>query len=732
MFSNFNSFLFKFPQLQANARTKELSELYRAAKASEQNLRKSEAFLSSVLENIPNMIFVKDAQNLRYVRFNRAGEQLLGYTKEQLLGRNDYDFFPKEQADFFTAKDREVLQGRQEVDIDEEEITVAQGTRILHTKKIPIIGTDGEPEYLLGISEDITEKKEYEHKKLQLASEIAAREAAEKAARRLALLECANKALVSPRSIDEAIVEVCRCFATAFKRVVCIKILDVEQRLIHKVEAIGPSGEHIDLPDVSDGSIPNINILSRRLVGRQMLRVDRKGLTSIEADMGFRVPENASVREAAIFPLVSRDQLFGVMSVFNLPGETFEKLDLSILVELAPRMALAIENAALYEKARIASSAKSEFLANVSHEIRTPLGAIIGFAELGLDPDADGATVRNYMGTIAKNGKKLLELVNEVLDLSKIESQKIEVELLPFSLRDFWKEIMGLMEIKAAEKGLRITSDLDGDLPDHIISDPLRLRQILLNILGNAIKFTESGVVHSRIEYVRHTECDGILSFEIQDTGIGMSEQQTQKLFHAFQQADSSMSRRYGGTGLGLFLSKKLAAVMGGDLRLISSCPQEGSVFKLSVPVQTVLGHDLMATDEGPSRAQVSALGEKVATQKTVLLVDDSEDNRFLLGAYLDKLGIAYEPASNGREALERIAEKAYDIIFMDVQMPEMDGFQAVRQARQQGYQGHIVALTAHAMKGDRERCLQQGFDGYLCKPLSRETLSDYLKENLR
>ncbi|MEK6554071.1 MAG: ATP-binding protein, partial [Bdellovibrionota bacterium] len=318
---------------------------------------------------------------------------------------------------------------------------------------------------------------------------------------------------------------------------------------------------------------------------------------------------------------------------------------------------------------------------------------------------------------------QLLTLVNEILDLSKVESKKMELEQMNFSIVALLKDVVSALAMKAQQKNIQLEIDFKNLKNEYVISDSLRVRQILFNLLGNSLKFTSKGRILVRVTEVpidiNHSE----IQFQIEDTGIGMSLAQQEKLFAPFEQGDSSVTRRYGGTGLGLFLSRKLAELLGGELVLVKSAPNEGStfLFKLKVELSQLL-NPLPTEPADP-------LGELLpaAPINDVLVVDDSVENRILMDAYLNRMQIPHDFAENGRGALEKMFAHKYSVVFMDVQMPEMDGITAIKQARKEGYSGKVVALTAHAMKGDREHCISHGFDDYLCKPLSRKTLEAFL-----
>jgi PAS domain S-box-containing protein len=657
-------------------------------------LQKMTRFLDSIVENLPIMLFIKEAAGLRFERLNKAGEELLGIPREHVLGKNDYDFFPQKEADFFIAKDRDVLAGRELVDIPEEEIITTRGKRILHTRKIPLLDEEGRPSHLVGISEDIT-----------LAKDAA-----------------------------------------------------------------------------------------------------------------------AALHEAK-------------------------------------------------EAAETASRSKSEFLANVSHEIRTPMNGIIGMTELALDTDLKPEQ-REFLNMVKASADALLDVINDILDFSKIEAGKLDLDAVAFPLRDSLGDTMKTLALRAHKKGLELACHVLADVPDHLIGDPGRLRQIIVNLVGNAIKFTEKGEVvvrvksqvgNSRFEEDANGEPAGVLlHFEVQDTGIGIPRDRQEAIFAPFVQADGSTTRKYGGTGLGLAISGRLVELMGGRIG-VESEPGRGSTFRFSarfgraagapertpaatreslanLPVlivddnatnrrileemltnwhmkPTVVesgaaalaelqraykagtpyalalldammpemdGYTLasaireqvqfagtiimMLSSAERSAAQVggsaiaaalmkpikqselfdaimtsigvASRSEAAATPEAdtvpcahplrVLLAEDNAVNQKLATRLLQKRGHEVTVANNGREALAALENESFDVLLMDVQMPHMDGFEATAaiRTREQLTGAHlpIVAMTAHAMKGDREKCLQMGMDAYVSKPLQARELLEVVE----
>ncbi|MCB1694294.1 MAG: response regulator, partial [Pseudomonadales bacterium] len=384
-------------------------------------------------------------------------------------------------------------------------------------------------------------------------------------------------------------------------------------------------------------------------------------------------------------------------------------------------------------EAEAANQSKSQFLANMSHEIRTPMNAILGFTDVlrrGYSKNPD--EVSKYLNTISRSGEHLLALINDILDLSKVEAGKIEVESIETRPYQVIREVVQIMQVKAEEKGIVLTYEPEGDHPEFIFTDPGKLRQIVTNLVGNAIKFTDEGSV----TIVSHLDQSGEAPqfvVDVTDTGTGMTEAQAEKVFESFVQADSSITRKFGGTGLGLPISKGFAIAMGGDI-LVSSVPGEGSTFSLRVATGEIAGVRSLPPDE---------LGEEILEQATaetrewkfpsrrVLVVDDGTENRMLLELVLGEVGLDVDTATNGQEALDCLDASDFDIVLMDVQMPVMDGYTAVGKMRESGFAKPVIALTAHAMKGIEAQCIAAGYSGYLPKPIDIDALLARLSDEL-
>lgn len=399
-------------------------------------------------------------------------------------------------------------------------------------------------------------------------------------------------------------------------------------------------------------------------------------------------------------------------------------------------------------EAEEASRTKSEFLANMSHEIRTPMSAVLGYTDLMLNESEylqDANLRRDALLTIQRNGNYLLQLINDILDLSKIEAGKMTVEHLDCSPTEIMREVESLMRERAQVKRLELKLEIDGPIPRTIQSDPLRLRQILLNLVGNAIKFTDQGSVRIVARHLRGA--DSRIEFDVIDTGSGMTSEQQDKIFRPFSQADSSTTRKFGGTGLGLTICRRLAEFLDGDVRVVSSKPGIGTIFRLSIVAENVseeLSDDKNVFATLDSKSDIDHSQDEASQTLPhgcrILLAEDGIDNQRMITFILKKAGASVAVANNGRIALDLVgsanqAGEPFDLVLMDMQMPELDGYAATRQLRQKNFTQPIIALTAHAMADDRDKCLEAGCNDYLSKPVSKarllQLLNGYLKHEV-
>lgn len=457
--------------------------------------------------------------------------------------------------------------------------------------------------------------------------------------------------------------------------------------------------------------------------------------------LGERYPANAPYIRRALSGEVasyerhsvsgSNDAILSITFVPEFDEQGSVKGFILLASDITKHKQIEAELKAAKEAADVANATKSAFLANMSHEIRTPLGAVLGFSELMLNSELTPSERFNNFEIIKRNGKLLSNIINDILDLSKVEAGKLEIESASVHFLDLLNEIGSLLNLEATGKGISLTMTSEGVLPSVIRTDPTRLRQILFNVIGNAIKFTEKGNVSVCVKLVPGAAGAMQLAFIVKDTGTGIKPEQIERLFSPFTQADPSTTRRFGGTGLGLVLSKELAIALGGDVVLKQSQPGEGSTFVVTIDP----GHGSEVLFESSQKQERNIVPiSKIAPNPTftrlkILIVDDSPDNQALIKKLLTLVGASVETANNGREGVRKALQGDFSMILMDLQMPEMDGYEATRELRRQGYSRPIIALTAHAMKEERRKCLENGFDDHLTKPIDRESLLHALSE---
>lgn len=636
-------------------------------KLAQNELEKINKYLETIVENSPNMLFLKDAKDLTFVQFNKAGEELTGYSREEMLGKNDFDFFPKEQAEFFRDKDREVLEGENPIYIEEELIqTRYKGGRILHTKKVPVFDTQGRPEYLLGLSEDITDQKNAEREYLQRK------------------IDLDNFFRLSPDFL-------------------CIANLDFTFARLNSVweQLLGFSTEEtlklnfLDLihPDeVEETKVALSTLTTEQPLTNYQIRLRCCDSTYIWIEWHF---------------VLTGDQIYAIgrdiTKKIYYEGELKKSKD----------------------TAEAASRAKSDFLANMSHEIRNPLNAIIGFAEL-LHNNIKDEKLLSQVSSIRNSGKALLGILNDILDLSKIEAGKMKLKLEPVDLNFLIKDIENMFSQKIHEKGLSFCVEKDHDLTYKLMLDEVRFRQILFNIIGNAVKFTEKGYICLYLNKVYKDENHIDLAISIEDTGIGIPKEQHQLIFETFQQQDGQSTKKFGGTGLGLAISKKLAEMMGGKIAVISE-PEKGSIFKLIIPDVKIKHEETKMTENVFDPYSI------VFDHSTVLIVDDSELNLSLMTMTLENSNLKLITARNGKEAIELARRNHPDIILMDLKMPLMNGYEATRIIRKElgATSIPVIAISASTDLESKAHKTNVNFDGYLVKPIRLDDLFDILKRFL-
>jgi len=648
-----------------------------ARKEGEQELMRSRNELQSVIDNAPGLICLK-APDSSYLFVNQNFADFFRLDRKSVRGRNDYDLFPRKIADTFTLLDRAAMSRARPIKEElssnvDRQLQALIGLRTLLTVRVPLHGVDAAFSGLLTISEDITEEK----------------------ARQVQL----------KKNLDE-------------------------QRLIFDNSPMG-------ILITNEDWIVHANPVAAKLLGWD----SPSALVGWETAEMFASAEDyarfkkiaapmikAGQRASLEWDLYRRDRgLFSAkLSSQGLPTSTGIDSTVWILEDVSEVKRLERKHQAVSALADAVMQSKAEFLVNMSHEIRTPMNAILGFCELGLQQE-QGDKQRSYIAKAREAGLIMLKLVNDILDFSKSEAKKLSLHEEDFELAETLAAMDTVAGSVARTKGLNFSIEITPDVPRLLFGDALRLQQVLINLVSNATKFTETGGIVLRVQS-RRRESDSVeLEFSVIDTGIGIDVKNREKLFQVFGQADTSIVRKYGGTGLGLSISKALVELMGGSIWLEASEVGHGSDFRFTArfKVCEALKPAPSASEPLGQTRPATASMERLKGVR-VLVIEDNEANQEIVSEFLQRQGVVVTCAGSGRTGLERLAADApYDIVLLDLQMPEMDGFEVVARIRATPALAgqRVVALTAHAMLGERERCLAAGMDDYITKPIHSPSL---------
>jgi len=638
-------------------------------------IKESETQLKTIINTIPTPLFIKDAEKLKYLHLNNSFEKLVGQPKEKMLGKSDYDFFPKEQADFFVAKDRKVISSGKLEDIKEELIDTPIGVRVLHTKKITIDDLDGNPKFLLGVSEDITEQKRLsEH----LEEEV------EKKTKLIFEIKNQYENFIENIGSEFAI------FSYEPKDITVLYLSNASQKIF------GISREKI----INNSWLNLINWTEKGL--KENIKSHNE-LLEKRSDYNYHVTEllkpNGELVYCNVFAYSIKDENNEIIEIQGIIEDiTIQKKAENALVSAK-------------EEAELATKAKSIFLANMSHEIRTPMGGILGMSYLLSKTKLD-AKQEHYNNKISHSANTLLTIINDILDISKIEAGKLELNKANFDLFALIENVINLIEHKASEKNLILTVEYDPILGKEYYGDSLRINQILMNLMGNAVKFTNEGEIALKVKKVNENR----IGFEIKDTGIGLNEEQKRKLFKSFSQADSSTSKKFGGTGLGLAITKQLLELMDGEISVESSIGK-GSNFKFEIELEK----------------RTIECTYNIFHDKKVLVIDDCVSWLEIIDNLLKRFGIESLLTKNGKDGLKIVSgdPKSFDLIIVDWKLNDIDGLDVCLKMKNDFKidSNKIVLLSGNTSDSIEEAIKEIGIKYYLHKPVNPSQINDILSE---
>ncbi len=642
-------------------------------KRAEEEFQRSETRYRGILEMLPEVIYVQSAD--RIVFANRAAATEFGaQSPDELIGRDSLELFHPESRDVIRRRRsrRDVVSGL--IPMEEVVLMRLDGTTFPGEVQGIQIDWNGQAATLAAVR-NLTERKN---------SERALREGEERYRR---LLESSPDAIYV-HSEDRIV----------FVNEQAVRLLAAD----NPEDLVGRQASSLYHPD-------DLALLARR---RSHIRESQR--TEFLTEFRFRRLDGSIFHGEATGASITWSGGNAILVAIR---------------DISDRKRAEAELNAEKERAEAANRAKSDFLATMSHEIRTPMNAVLGMAGL-LGDTKLSREQRDYLDTIHQSGEALLILINDILDYSKLEEGKLELETVDFKLEAVTDSITNLLEPQAHAKNLSMTNSIAPDVPAFVQGDPGRLRQILLNLVGNAIKFTDRGMVTIEVTEIARGESDVQLRFAVRDTGIGIDQADQPKLFDRFTQLDSSSTRRYGGTGLGLAISRRLCEIMGGEIGL-ESAPGVGSTFWFTL--RCGLSEETRSDQAGDEGASIDLAPKGGGQSLRILVAEDVPANQLLIAALLKKKGHRADVVANGIEAVNSLRKVPYDVVLMDVHMPEMDGIAATKAIRKMGGEKAnipIIAVTADAMSGDREKCLAAGMNDYVAKPIVPRILFETLERH--